>query len=32
MVFWTNSLNSLFKEKRKDRFGEFACGCWGLKD
>ena len=27
----SNSLNSFFKEKYRDQFGEFVCGYWGLK-
>ena len=29
--FWSNSLNSFFKEIYGDQFGEFVCGYWGLK-
>ena len=31
MPFFSNSLNSFFKEIYGDQFGEFVCGHWGLK-
>ena len=31
MPFFSNSLNSFFKEIYRDQFGEFVCGYWGLK-
>ena len=31
MPFFSNSLNSFFKEIYGDQFGEFVCGYWGLK-
>ena len=27
----SNSLNLFFMEMYRDQFGEFVCGCWGLK-
>ena len=31
MPFFSNSLNSFFKEIYGDQFGEFVCGYWGLQ-
>ena len=31
MPFFSNSLNSFFKEIYGDQFGELVCGYWGLK-
>ena len=31
MPFFSNSLNSFFKEIYGEQFGEFVCGYWGLK-